>query len=266
MGETHQHQEKLDQLRRVFSDSLQYFPGLEEQVDDHLSEWSGFDASAETSLERIKRLSGSLIAVADTVAESLIEMRDEGKTVVPPSVVRPSWRRKFTDGLYGFLSRGREKGYLVYGHFRREAEGYSDLIVLFQMLQPGEDTGEEGQEVHCRFLDVKDKPTKAVAQGVEVYRVLAGFVEIEVDGERRTVGPEYDYDTVIVPPGSRHRVMNTSGKTSKLLIVMGGGITRGRKIREDGKIEVTPGGGQWIGAPDAPEKYKEMLRFRKRNV
>ncbi len=39
----------------------------------------------------------------------------------------------------------------------------------------------------------------------EIYVVLAGSAEMEVDGECREVGPG---DAVLIPPGARHRIRN----------------------------------------------------------
>lgn len=41
------------------------------------------------------------------------------------------------------------------------------------------------------------------ARSEEIYVVLAGRGEMELDGDRRLVGPG---DAVLIPPGSRHRI------------------------------------------------------------
>ncbi|HSK15086.1 MAG TPA: cupin domain-containing protein [Gaiellaceae bacterium] len=41
------------------------------------------------------------------------------------------------------------------------------------------------------------------ARTEEIYAILEGSGEMEVDGERRTVGPG---DAILIPPGARHQI------------------------------------------------------------
>lgn len=268
------HTQKLARLEEILKEPLkQYFPESRQTVLHHLESWQGFNADEKAEAFKVARLVYSLVGIADVVSGGLQDLRAKrGWMVPPPSLVRPAWKTDFLkEGkrILGFLKNGGPgRKYLLYAAFRREPEIYADLVVLFQMLRPGEDTGKRGLEVHCRFEKEGDE-IRAVAQCIEVYRVFAGYVDIEVDDKRHTIGPGYDYDTVVVPPGSRHRVVNTSKKTSQTLIVMGGGSARGYKIEKDGKI-VTGGDeageiekGVRIPPPEVPEKFKGIKRFQR---
>lgn len=260
------HVEKMSTIERAFEQPLkEYFPELQQTVVQHLETWQDFNADKNAKVVDVKQLADSLIGIADFVSKGLEDLRvKKGWMVPPPSIVRPVWKTDFLkegSQILGFLKDGgNERKYLLYATFRREPEKYSDLTILFQMLRPGEDTGERGLEVHCR-AERGEERIRAVAQCIEVYRVFSGHVDIEVDGVQHRIGPDYKYDTVTVPPGSRHRVINASGKTSQVLIVMGGGSARGYKIGKDGLIEIEEG--LRISPPEAPEKFRKIQRFRK---
>jgi mannose-6-phosphate isomerase-like protein (cupin superfamily) len=268
------HTQKLARLEEILKEPLQeYFPELRQTVLKHLETWQGFNADEEAEADKVARLADSLVGIADAVSAGLKDLRTKKRWTIPSlSLVRPAWKTDFLKegkGILGFLKNGSpERRYLVYAAFRREPEVYADLVVLFQMLKPKEDTGARGLEVHCRFEKRADE-IRAVAQCIEVYRVFAGYVDIEVDGEKHTIGPGYDYDTVVVPPSSRHRVINTSKKTSQILIVMGGGSARGYKIEKDGKIVTGGNEGEGIGRgmricpPGIQEQFKGIKHFRK---
>jgi mannose-6-phosphate isomerase-like protein (cupin superfamily) len=48
----------------------------------------------------------------------------------------------------------------------------------------------------------------------EIYYVLAGRGQMEIDGESRDVGPG---DAIAIPRGASHRITNTGGETLKFL-------------------------------------------------
>lgn len=255
------HRETLSRIEEAFEQPLKdYFPELEQTVVQHLETWHDFNADKDAEVVKVEQLTDSLIGIADVVSKGLHDLQEKGWTIPPPSIVRPVWKTPFSPGEkpFGYSGRARERGYFIYGVFSRD-QG-SDLAVLFQMLEPGEDTGERGLEVHCR-AERKDDEIRAVSQGLEIYRVFSGHVDIEVDNVRHRIGPDYEHDTVVIPPGSRHRVINTSSKTSQVLIVMGGGSARGYKIGKDNLIEIEEG--LRIPPPEAPEKFRKIQRFRK---
>src|SRR4030042_2843905 len=177
------HNDRLSTLSQLLEDPIHsYFPKLEDTVRDHLTQWVGFDANVRAETTQVEGMIDSLVGIADIITDYLAQLPNKkGWRVLTPSIVRPAWKREYqfqagSDKPIGFLPRGeRQHGYLVYGAFRRPDSKYSDLTILFQMLEPGDDTAEKGLEVHTRIDEEADN-VRVEAQGVEVYRVLSGYV------------------------------------------------------------------------------------------
>lgn len=85
--------------------------------------------------------------------------------------------------------------------FRRILYTGKHLQLVLMALKPGQETGEDVHAEHDQF-----------------FRVETGKGELVVDGDRLKIKRK---DSIIVPAGARHNVINTSKKPMKLFMIYG---------------------------------------------
>ncbi len=80
-------------------------------------------------------------------------------------------------------------------------EGVESMVMLSVTAAPGQSTGER----HLQH------------GGDETLVVLSGRMEIEVEGQKHSLGPG---DSVFIPRGHRHRLTNVGTDTSQAIFVL----------------------------------------------
>lgn len=84
-----------------------------------------------------------------------------------------------------------------------------------RVLLDGEAGGSANQSLAEAVLDAGQATERHYhARSEELYVLLDGAGEMEVDGDRRRVGPG---DAVLIPPGARHRIRADTGSELRFL-------------------------------------------------